>query len=274
MKREKNFYYFLVMILYIISFTTSLILGCRVVSVGNLTPTASFIVYPMTYFLAILFAERYGKRETKLLFHYSVFALLVSVLFITITSTLPVLSGIDGLEPIFNMDYRIVFSYIAAFYISQFINLEVYYFINGFRGFKFLISSVIAATVDSLVFVLLAHVGTMSMDLIIQRFTSQYVINVFMAVIYTILFTYLIDAVIENKKKNIDKEIEVKVNEEKLEKVIEVEKPKRTVKKETTKKEVKKPAAKKATKTTTKNSETKETVKKPRTTKTKKETTK
>lgn len=261
MKREKNFYYFLVMIMYIIAFITSLILGCRVVSVGNLTPSAAFIVYPITYFLAILFAERYGKKETKLLFHYSVFALLIFVLFISITNTLPVLSGIDGLEAIFNMDYRIVFSYITAFYVSQLINLEIYYFINGFRGFKFLIASVIAATVDSLIFMLLAYVGTMKLELIIQRFTSQYIVNVFMVVIYTILFTYLIDAVIENKKRNIKQEKE-EIAELK-ETIVKEEKPKRTVRKTTTRKT-----------STTKKTAEKETVKKPRTTKTKKETTK
>ncbi|MDD5979750.1 MAG: VUT family protein [bacterium] len=246
MKREKNFYYFLVMIVYIICFTTSLILSCRTVSIGNLTPTASFIIYPMTYFLAILFAERYGKKETILLFHYAVFALIVSVLFITISSTLPVLSGIDGLEAIFNMDYRLVFSSIAAFYISQFINLEIYYYINGFRGFKFLISSVIAATVDGFVFTFLAYVGAISFDLLIQRFTSQYIVNIFMVIIYTILFTYIIDSVINNKNKQIEKEIklnEVKETEKK------VSKPKKTVKKSTEKQAVKKPRTTRATKT-------------------------
>ena len=218
----------------------------------------------MTYFLAILFAERYGKKETKLLFHYAVFALLISVLFITITSTPPVLSGIDGLEVIFNIDYRVVFSLIAAFYISQFLNLEIYYYINGFRGFKFLIASVIAATIDSLVFVLLAYVGTMTIDLLVQRFTSQYVVNVFMVIIYTILFTYLIDSVIINKKK----EKEIINNEEKSKKVIDVEKPKKTIKKE-----VKKPVTKKTT-TVKKETDKSETVKKTRTTKTKKETKK
>ncbi len=252
MKREKNFYYFLVMIVYIICFTTSLILSCRIVSIGNLTPTASFIIYPMTYFLAILFAERYGKKETKLLFHYAVFALIVSVLFITISSTLPVLSGIDGLETIFNMDYRLVFSSIAAFYVSQFLNLEIYYYITGFRGFKFLISSVIAATIDSLIFILLAYAGTVSFNLLIQRFTSQYIVSVFMVIIYTILFAYLIDSVIDNKNKQIEKEIKLNEVKEKTEKIV---KPKKVVKKETEKKVIKKTATKKE-------------VTKPRTTKT------
>lgn len=244
MKREKNFYYFLVMIVYITCFTTSLIIACRTVSIGNLTPTASFIVYPMTYFLAILFAERYGKRETKLLFHYAVFALLISVLFITVSSTFPVLSGIDGLEPIFNMDYRLVFSSIAAFYISQFVNLELYYYMTGFRGFKFLISSVIAATIDSLVFILLAHVGEVSFSMLMQKFTSQYVVNVFMVVIYTILFTYLIDTVINVKKEEIIKEEKTKKQTELLEVKPKVVKT-RTVK--TKKEEVKKPRTTKKT---------------------------
>ena len=249
MKREKNFYYFLIMIIYIICFVTSFIVATRTVQIGNLTPTASFLIYPMTYFLAILFCERYGKRETKMLFNYSVFALIIMVLLITITSMLPALAN-DGLYPIFNLDYRIVFSSITAFYVSQYLNLEIYHFISGFRGFRFLIASVIAATIDGLLFVNLAYLGSIPFKLVIQRFTSQYVVNVFMVIIYTILFTYIIDSVVAKKNKELSEEIEeeikkqenLKASEPKKTKVIkkdnETKKPK-TTKKTVSKKETK-----------------------------------
>lgn len=258
MKREKNFYYFLVMIIYIVGVITSFLLSCRIVKIGNLTPTAAFIIYPLTYFLAILFAERYSKKEVKLLFHFSAFALIVMVLFITCSNFLPVLTGIDGLEPIFNVDYRIVFSYLTAFYVSQFINLETYYFVTGIKGFKFLISSVIAATIDSLIFVNLAYIGTFDFAMLAQKFTSQYVVNVFMVIVYTLLFTYTIDTVVETNNK-----VKVTKEEPKLEKVVVKEPVKKEVKKTTprktssTKKEItkttkKKPATKTVKKTTKK----------------------
>ena len=75
MKREKNFYYFLTMIIFIICFTTSIILACRTIKVGKLAVTASILFYPMTYFIATLFAERYGKEKTFMMFNYAVFAL-------------------------------------------------------------------------------------------------------------------------------------------------------------------------------------------------------
>lgn len=249
MKREKNFYYFLIMIIYIICFVTSFIVATRTVQIGNLTPTASFLIYPMTYFLAILFCERYGKRETKMLFNYSVFALIIMVLLITITSMLPALAN-DGLYPIFNLDYRIVFSSITAFYVSQYLNLEIYHFISGFRGFRFLIASVIAATIDGLLFVNLTYLGSIPFKLVIQRFTSQYVVNVFMVIIYTILFTYIIDSVVAKKNKELSEEIEeeikkqenLRASESKKTKVIkkdnETKKPK-TTKKTVSKKETK-----------------------------------
>ncbi len=67
-----------------------------------------------------------------------------------------------------------------------------------------------------------------------------------MVIIYTILFTYIIDSVINNKNKQIEKEIklnEVKETEKK------VSKPKKTVKKSTEKQAVKKPRTTRATKT-------------------------
>lgn len=230
MKREKNFYYFLVMISYVICFCISLILSCRTVLVGNLTPAGSFIVYPMTYFLAILFAERYGKEETKLLFNYAAFAFIIMIIFITISSMLPVFNGPDGLEPIFNLNYRMVFASLTAFYVSQYLNLIIYYYISGFRGFKFLISGVISATIDSILFIFLAYVGEIKFTLLLQKFTSQYVLNIFMIILYTILFTYLIDSVI--KTKPIDK-AEAKANDELI-------KTKKTVKKVVTKAKTKK----------------------------------
>ena len=235
MKREKNFCYFLVMITFIICFTVSLIIACRTVKIGNLTPTAAFIVYPMTYFLAVLFAEKYGKQETKTMFCYAIFALIIMVLFITISSTLPVFNNYDGLEPIFNMNYRLMFASIVAFYLSQCLNLEIYYYISGFRGFKFLIAGVIAATIDSFLFVTLAFVGDVSFAALLEKFTSQYVVNIFMIIIYTILFTYIIDTVIESNNKKAIVNVPVKETKLKDEKTYKDTKPKKKskIKKET-----------------------------------------
>ncbi len=197
MKKERNFYYFLVMISYIVAYTIALILACRKVEIAGLVVNGSIIVYPLTYFLAILFAERYGEKEAKNLIILSVFALILASVFITITSFLPVVNGIDGLEKVFNLDFRLVFASIAGFIVSQCICLKIYYYLSGIRGFKFIIASVIAITIDSLIFLPLAYLGNVAIGEIIIMFTSQYVCNIIMVILYSLCFIYIVDAVVK-----------------------------------------------------------------------------
>ncbi len=195
MKRDKNFFFFVVMIVFITCYITSLILACRTVELLNLSVTASILVYPATYFLAILFSERYGNDNTKMLFNYSVISLIVMAILFTISSMLPY-NGPDGLEIIFNLDYRIVFASLISFFVSQNLCLFLYNYLSGFKGFKFLIAAVISITVDSLIFISLAQFGVIPFTQVLKLFTGQYVFNIIMIIIYTIFFTYIIDSVV------------------------------------------------------------------------------
>ena len=63
-------------LIFIICFTTSIILACRTLKIGKLAVSASILFYPMTFFIATLFSERYGKEKTYMMFNYAIFALL------------------------------------------------------------------------------------------------------------------------------------------------------------------------------------------------------
>ena len=228
MKREKNFYYFLTMIIFIICFTTSIILACRTIKVGKLAVGASILFYPMTYFIATLFAERYGKEKTFMMFNYAVFALIFMAIMLTITSCIPIYGAYDGLDKIFNIDFKLIFASILAFYASQFLNLKIYYYLEGYKGFKFLISGVIAITIDSFLFIMLSNIGVLSLGDSFVKFINQFIMGIVMVIFYTLCFTYLVDSVIKSNKKELELEIEKpKIN-------------KNTSKKSTTKKETKK----------------------------------
>ena len=229
MKREKNFYYFLTMIIFIICFTTSIILACRTIKIGKLAVGASILFYPMTYFIATLFAERYGKEKTFMMFNYAVFALIFMAIMLTITSCIPVYGPYDGLDKVFNMDYKLIFASILAFYASQFLNLKIYYYLEGYKGFKFLISGVIAITIDSFLFIMLSNIGVLSLGDSFVKFINQFIMGIVMVIFYTLCFTYLVDSVIKNNKK--EKELELEIEKPKVKKT--------TSKKRTTKKETK-----------------------------------
>lgn len=200
MKRDRNFFFFVAMIFFIICYTTSLILANRTVNILNLSITASILVYPLTYTISILFAERYGRENAKMLFNYSILALIFMVILITISAILPYTSP-DGLERIFNIDFRIVFASISSFLASHYLCLYLYDYLSGYKGFKFLIATVISITVDSLIFVGLAFLGVLPFIEVANLFIGQYVFNILMTIVYTLVFTYFIDSILIAREK-------------------------------------------------------------------------
>ena len=63
MKRDKSFYYVFVMFLFVTCYITCYILSNRTIEFGGMIATASAMIYPFTYFIAVLFYERYGKNR-------------------------------------------------------------------------------------------------------------------------------------------------------------------------------------------------------------------
>lgn len=227
MKRDKNFFYILSIIIFIIAYTISLVLACRTIQFSTLTLSGAVLVYPITYLILVLFSERYGKEKCKMMIFYAILALIAMVIFITISSFLPVKNRVDGLEPIFNLDFRIVIASLLSFTAGQLLCLEIYYFLAGFRGFRFLMAGVIAVTVDTLIFITLSNVGlpTTTFANILQLFTSQYIIYVVLIIIYSIIFTYAIDFILKKKKEELP-------SEDKKKKIIKKTKVKTKPKKE------------------------------------------
>jgi len=63
MKRDLSFYMIFIMCLFITCYITSYILASRTIELGGLLATSAAFVYPLTYFLAVVFYERYGKNK-------------------------------------------------------------------------------------------------------------------------------------------------------------------------------------------------------------------
>ena len=282
MKRDKNFYYLLLIILFVITYVISYVLSARTVEFGIVIATASVIVYPLTYFIATFFCERYGKEKLYGLLDYSIFALIFAGILITIASLLPVYGGRDGLSAIFNVDFRILFASLLSFYFGQYLNIRIYQFLDYKKWFNFLVSATIAVTVDALIFVLLGYLGTASFSEIIVLFAGQYVIYVGLIIVYAIIFYNIVDSIkkvpLEEEKEIIgerifDEEYELEMKNSNIKKVATKKTTSKTTtkkstsntkaaNKKTTTKTTSKPAAKKTTATSTTKKTTNKTTKK------------
>ena len=197
MKRDKSFYYVFIMFLFVTCYTTCYVLSNRIIEFGGMIATASAMIYPFTYFIAVLFYERYGKNRVFELINFSVIALIFMGIMFGFAGTFGVYGGSDGLEKLFNIDFRILFSSIVAFIVGQYINIKLYDFLGNKKGFDFLIAGVIAITIDSFLFIGLAYLGEIRFAEVINLATGQYALIAI--IIYALCFNSLIPTLLATK---------------------------------------------------------------------------
>ena len=200
MKRENSFYYILVMLLFVTCYITCYVLSNRLIQFGGLLATASALVYPFTYFIAVLFYEKYGKNDTFELVDFAVFSLVFMGVLFAFASSFDVYNDVDGLEKIFNTDFRVLISSVVAFIVGQYVLIKLYDFLGGKKGFDFLIAGVIAITIDSFLFIFLAYLGSISFSEVLNLATGQYALNVVAIIIYSLCFNSLITTLLKTKK--------------------------------------------------------------------------
>ena len=204
MKREKSFYYVFVMFLFVTCYITCYVLSNRTIEFGGMIATASAMIYPFTYFISVLFYERYGKDRIFELINFSVISLIFMGILFGLAGTFKVAGGTDGLEKLFNIDFRMLFSSIVAFIVGQYINIKLYDFLGNKKGFDFLIAGVISITVDSFLFVALSYLGDISLAQVINLATGQYALSVIAIIIYALCFNSLIPTLLKTKDEHCD----------------------------------------------------------------------
>lgn len=258
MKRENNFYYIFVMFLFVTCYLTCYVLSNRIIQFGGLIATASALIYPFTYFIAVLFYERYGKNRVFELINFSIISLIFMGLMIALASTFTVHNSPDGLERLFDIDFRILFSSVISFIVGQYINIKLYDYLGTKKGYDFLVAGTIAITIDSFLFIALSYLGVSTFKEVLTLGTGQYVLSIIGIVIFALCYNSLIPSLLKAKEKEF--ETEVKASAKKKSTTTKKEPVKKRakttakaetskkvpVKKEVTKKEPAKKRAKKA----------------------------
>ena len=217
MNRDRSFYYVFVMFLFVTCYTTCYILSNRLIQFGGLMATASALVYPLTYFIAVLFYERYGKNKTFELVDFAVCSLVFMGVLFAFASSFEVYNDVDGLEKIFNTDFRVLMASVVGFIVGQYILIKLYDFLGGKKGFDFLIAGVISITIDSFLFIFLGYLGSISFAEVLNIATGQYALNVVAIIVYALCFNSIITTVLETKKvpaKEAKKEVKETVKKE------------------------------------------------------------
>lgn len=187
MKSKKEINYLLIAFLFLTCYITSNFIATRQVLLIGLPVSASVFIYPMTYLIAIIFKEKYGNEKTKMLINLSIGALAFSALLVAIASLYPI-DSYDGLNALFNTNLNICVASIIAFFISQNLNLIIYDLEKRSKAIKFLVSAIIAVTIDGILFVAFTNLIDVTVNEMINLVKGHYVLNGFVIIIYALLF--------------------------------------------------------------------------------------
>lgn len=178
----------------------STILAHQKIELIGITATSNIFIYPVTYVLITYFREKYGPTKVLKLLNIIMICLLMSTILIYFASMIPTVEP-NILTNLFNLNIRTSLAVLAAFYLSQTINLYIYDYLRYDKSIKFLLSSTIATTLDSLVFVTISCAGIIKFNELFKLFIGEYIFNAFSLLVYSIVFAFLIKGIKDNQEE-------------------------------------------------------------------------
>ena len=202
MKKIKNYYSIYFVIITVI--TVALILisnvsSIKLFSLGSIILPSSALLFPFTYIIGDIVAEVYGYKKARFVIYIGFLCNAFMALFFLISIKLPPASTwhlqkeyatILGTTP------RMFIASLSAFLIGSLSNAFVLNLIKKYTGEKHLWMRTIGSTIvgelfDTLLFVIIAFIGTIPSTAIMTMILSQYIWKVSYEVIAT-PFTYKI----------------------------------------------------------------------------------
>ncbi|NGP44674.1 queuosine precursor transporter [Bacillaceae bacterium SIJ1] len=179
-----------------IGFTTIIanIQVVKTVELFGIVATLGNITYGTIFLATDLLNEKYGKEEARRGVMVGFFALVLMTIIMQLALLFP--PSADGAEvqdafaTIFGLQWRIALGSLAAFLVSQWIDVGLYHFLKIMTGGKRLwlrnnVSTMISQLLDTLVFCSIAFLGTMPASVWWQIFVSTYVLKFIVAFIDT-----------------------------------------------------------------------------------------
>ena len=162
--------------------------------------TLGNIMYGTIFLATDVLNEIFGKKEAKKAVFVGFFVMIITVIIMTIAINFiphPDDFAQDSLQTIFGYMPRILLASLSAFIVSQLIDVYVFDKIktklpeNKFLWVRNNLSTMFSQAVDTLIFVPIAFLGTVSTEVLIGLIISTYVIKVIVAALDT-PFIYLI----------------------------------------------------------------------------------
>lgn len=185
--------------IFITCLITSNIIAVKLISIFGLVIPAGVIIFPLSYIFGDVLTEVYGYKRARRVIWLSFGCNLLAVVTIWIGQVLPSASFWEGqasYERILGYSPRLLGASFAAYLVGEFANSMVLAKMKIATQGRWLWTRTIGSTLvgeglDSLVFMMLAFVGTMPANLLVSAAITQWVVKCAYEVVATPL-TYKI----------------------------------------------------------------------------------
>jgi len=170
--------------------------GAKIIAVGDLAASATVFVYALTFLVTDIVSDVYGKKAAHKLVVYGFISVILAVLIYQlaiVAPPAPFFQNQEAYESVFGVTWRLLLGGLAAYLISQFLDIRIFHYIREKTNAKHLwlrniASTVISQFVDTVIFITVAFYGVF--DDLFALILGQYLIKLVIALLDT-PFAYL-----------------------------------------------------------------------------------
>lgn len=187
------------------------IVAVKLISIGSwIVIPAAAIIYVCTYPILDVLTEAYGKEAARKTVQTGFIAQLLAIGFIWIAIHMPAAPFYEhqeAFETIFSAGFRVTIASLAAYLISQNLDVTIFDRLKRKHGTKKLwvrnnLSTMASQLVDTSIFITIAFAGTMPIGALLTMIASQYVFKFIIAILDTPI-VYLLVALCRKKEPDI-----------------------------------------------------------------------
>ena len=169
------------------------IVSAKIVGIGPFTFDGGTILFPISYIFGDILTEVYGYKESRKVIWTGFISLFVASAVIMMVGMLPAAGGWDNqtaYDAVLGLVPRIVVASLIAYFAGEFSNSYILAKMKIWTNGKHLWMRTIGSTlvgelVDSVLFVTIAFMGTMSGSLLLSIIISNYIFKTVVEVIFT-----------------------------------------------------------------------------------------
>lgn len=170
-------------------FIISNILANKIISIGFFEVTASIICYPITFLIANIMTNEFGKTITKKVLNITIIVQLLILIITSLVVLIPTNNLTDtsnAYNVLFTSNLRVVIGACIAFYISQKVNIysfnKIKYKCNNYI-FSIILSTFISLLVDVLIFISISFIGIINFSELLKLIRNIYLSELIISII-------------------------------------------------------------------------------------------